>query len=505
MTSKILTKQDKERIRRAEKKKRNRSNKKASGDAPVSRKGRAEEREEADDSDFELYEEQVVPIDASIRAVLDRFRDKAPSRMASESQKMDVDLSTPSGPAEQSEFSTNLLRDQQQAASTLVNRKRAKFTVAELKSLALKPDVVEAVDVTAADPLFLVWLKSQPNVVQVPRHWSSKRKYMANKRSVDRVPYRLPDYVEATGIAKIRAAVIQKEQEKSLKARQKEKIRPKTGRMDIDFKVLHDAFFKYQTKPGNLLGFGDLYYEGREQETRFTGKLPGKISAALREALGMPDGAPPPWLVNMQRFGPPPAYPDLKFPGVNAPIPFGAEFGYHPGGWGRPPLDDFGNPLFGHWRPETDRAALEAGQGEFKYWGLLEHESESESDEDDVLDQEEVQETAPNYGSVQVVPEKKASISAREILAPKPTIASVPVISESLVQPTSAIEELYRVIPEKPKLPSMPSMSAKTYAISAEDIRKQLQAHTAASQEALTKAHIVEAPKPKPKQQKFKF
>ncbi|MCI18135.1 splicing factor 3B subunit 2-like, partial [Trifolium medium] len=67
---------------------------------------------------------------------------------------------------------------------------------------------------------------------------------------------------------------------------------------------------------------------------------PGMLSHELKEALGMPEGAPPPWLINMQRYGPPPSYPHLKIPGLNAPIPPGASFGYHPGGWGKPPVDE---------------------------------------------------------------------------------------------------------------------------------------------------------------------
>lgn len=58
----------------------------------------------------------------------------------------------------------------------------------------------------------------------------------------------------------------------------------------------------------------------------------------------MVDGVPPPWLLNMQRYGPPPAYPNLKIPGLNAPIPEGASFGYHPGGWGKPPVDEVRAP-----------------------------------------------------------------------------------------------------------------------------------------------------------------
>ena len=56
----------------------------------------------------------------------------------------------------------------------------------------------------------------------------------------------------------------------------------------------------------------------------------------MRTALGMPIGAgaerfPPPWLIAMQRYGPPPSYPNLKIPGLNAPIPENCSFGYHAG------------------------------------------------------------------------------------------------------------------------------------------------------------------------------
>ncbi|ERN09970.1 hypothetical protein AMTR_s00013p00212530 [Amborella trichopoda] len=65
---------------------------------------------------------------------------------------------------------------------------------------------------------------------------------------------------------------------------------------------------------------------------------PGILSQKRKEALGMPEGAPPPWLIKMQRYGPPPSYPHLKIPSSNAPIPPGASFAYHPGGWGKPPV-----------------------------------------------------------------------------------------------------------------------------------------------------------------------
>ena len=37
----------------------------------------------------------------------------------------------------------------------------------------------------------------------------------------------------------------------------------------------------------------------------------------------------------------------VQIPGLNAPIPPGAEFGYAPGQWGKPPVDEQGIPLYG--------------------------------------------------------------------------------------------------------------------------------------------------------------
>ncbi|EEF32052.1 conserved hypothetical protein [Ricinus communis] len=86
------------------------------------------------------------------------------------------------------------------------------------------------------------------------------------------------------------------------------------GKMDIDYQVLYDAFYKYQTK-AKLRAHGNLYYEGEEFEVE---KLT-EIS---------------------QRYGSPVSYPYLKIPGLNAPIASGASFGYHPGGWGKSPVDE---------------------------------------------------------------------------------------------------------------------------------------------------------------------
>ena len=48
------------------------------------------------------------------------------------------------------------------------------------------------VDVTAADPGLLVHLKSLRNTVPVPKHWGQKRKYLQNKRGLEKLPFVLP-------------------------------------------------------------------------------------------------------------------------------------------------------------------------------------------------------------------------------------------------------------------------------------------------------------------------
>ncbi|KAK2499379.1 hypothetical protein MC885_010940 [Smutsia gigantea] len=254
-------------------------------------------------------------------------------------------------------------------------RRMNRFTVAELKQLVARPDVVEMHDVTAQDPKLLVHLKATRNSVPVPRHWCFKRKYLQGKRGIEKPPFELPDFIKRTGIQEMREALQEKEEQKTMKSKMREKVRPKMGKIDIDYQKLHDAFFKWQTKP-KLTIHGDLYYEGKEFETRLKEKKPGDLSDELRISLGMPVGpnahkVPPPWLIAMQRYGPPPSYPNLKIPGLNSPIPESCSFGYHAGGWGKPPVDETGKPLYGD--------VFGTNAAEFQ---SSEEEEEEESDED---------------------------------------------------------------------------------------------------------------------------
>lgn len=289
--------------------------------------------------------------------------------------------------------------DEEQAGIQKISKKKrkaeTKLSVAELKALVKKPDMVEWTDTSAQDPKMLVHLKSYRNVVPVPTHWSLKREYLSSKRGIEKAAFALPKFIQETGIAEMRDAVLEKQNEATLKQKQRERVQPKMGKLDIDYQKLYEAFFKFQTKP-ELTRYGEVYYEGKEYETNLRHLRPGELSDELKEALNMPPGAPPPWLINQQRYGPPPSYPALKIPGLNAPPPPGASWGFHPGGYGKPPVDEATNrPLYGGDIFGVLQQQQQTQQGEpieKDLWGELqpaEEESEEEEEEDEEEEAEE--------------------------------------------------------------------------------------------------------------------
>jgi len=403
-------KESAERQKKAEKRKKQKEKKKAAKEEeakerlksgkplPVKGKGKAKgkviapkaepKKKEVDDID-DIEIDYVVPevlegMEDAFQAVKDRFTPPEPEDQKKEEEE---DEDEEDKPKKRAKPKTSLLEeaedsddDEDEPKSKKKRKIMSRMSVAELKTLVKRPDVVEVWDTTSIDPKLLVYLKAYRNTCSVPRHWCSKRRYMAGKRGVEKPPFKLPEFIEATGISKIRQAIMDKIADQSLKAKNREKVHPKMGKLDIDYQVLHDAFFKFAKKP-LLTKHSDMYYEGKEYEAKMMTKRPGQLSAAMKEALGMAEGAPPPWLINMQRYGPPPAYPGLKIPGLNAPIPTGAEYGYHPGGWGKPPVDEFGNPLYGDWR--QDQAPVPTQPEDTTLWGEVEDFDDEEDDDDD--------------------------------------------------------------------------------------------------------------------------
>src|SRR5271169_5185206 len=83
----------------------------------------------------------------------------------------------------------------------------------------------------------------------------------------------------------------------------------------------------------------------------------------------------------------------LKIPGLNAPPPPGGAWGFHPGGYGKPPVDEFNRPLyggdiFGVLQPSVNNQAGEPI--ERTLWGELqppEEDEESEEEEEESGDE----------------------------------------------------------------------------------------------------------------------
>jgi len=110
------------------------------------------------------HEKQLLPRD---RTLIDDDNDDDEQN---EEKKKQKDLEQ-SGTAEQKKSKKQM-------------KKETRLSVAQLKQLVTRPDVVEMYDVTAKDPKLLVFLKATRNTVPVPRHWCAKRKYLQGKRGI---------------------------------------------------------------------------------------------------------------------------------------------------------------------------------------------------------------------------------------------------------------------------------------------------------------------------------
>ncbi|GKY92640.1 hypothetical protein MPSEU_000234100 [Mayamaea pseudoterrestris] len=330
--------------RKREKKKEHRKERQQEEEQEKSLKEKDIQDQNGDDDDVEII---YVPEDVQVPEEFDGVR-RLQERAAA---VITDDERNPHGSGDVAANDSHSDDDDEEHTSLSKRKQRdlLRPSVAELKRRVKRPDLVEAHDITAADPDFLLELKSIPGTVPVPRHWGRKRKYLQGKRGYEKKPFQLPDFIVKTGITEVRDGILQEEANKSIKQKNRARVAPKLGAIDVDYNSMHAAFFKEQTKPKNLTKFGDLYYEGKEMEVAVKGCAGGPLSEKLREALGMTSETdPPPWLLNMQRYGPPPSYPGLKIPGLNAPLPNAqCQYGFHPGGWGKPPVDAYGRPLYG--------------------------------------------------------------------------------------------------------------------------------------------------------------
>ncbi|KAL1601437.1 hypothetical protein SLS60_006350 [Paraconiothyrium brasiliense] len=330
------------------------------------------------------------PLFEQYKNVFEKFREPTAEETAKEEDKPEIYYDDDDIPDEDDDSAKKISKKQRKQMN--------KMSVAQLKASVAKPELVEWTDPTSSDPRLLIAIKGYKNVVPVPNHWSLKREYLSSKRGIEKPPFALPKFIQETGISEMREAVLEKQAEMTLKQKQRERVQGKLGKFDMDYGKLYDAFFRRQTKP-EMTRYGEVYYEGKEFETSLVHLKPGVLSEELKDALGMGPGQPPPWLINQQRFGPPPSYPSLKIPGVNAPIPPGASWGFNPGQWGRPPIDDTthrpqwgGDPL-GQGVLQEQSAPTQLGEPvERSIWGVLRAEGESDEEESEEEEDDEEEE-----------------------------------------------------------------------------------------------------------------
>eukprot|EP01063_Lacrimia_lanifica_P028690 TRINITY_DN4233_c0_g2_i1.p1 TRINITY_DN4233_c0_g2~~TRINITY_DN4233_c0_g2_i1.p1 ORF type:complete len:540 (+),score=258.55 TRINITY_DN4233_c0_g2_i1:57-1622(+) len=327
-------------------------------------------------------------------------------------------------------------------------RQCKRFTVAQLKQVVSDPGVVEYHDTNSPDPRLLVLLKAYRNTVPIPRHWCHKRKYLSRKRGGAKPPFELPANIAATGVDRIREAYLKQEDERRERKLSADKTRVKVQRIDQDFMVLQNAFHRKNLVVPPLLRYGEMFYEGIESELKYKKMRPGVLSDKLKRALGLPDdNYPPPWLTNMQKYGPPRSYPVLKVPGLTHPIPAGAAYGFGPGQWGKVPVDpDTGKPLYGN------VFAADQQQAEPELWGqILSDEEEEDEYMDDVAAPQPDDDAVEGAGAASVVPMSEDDMTeaggAAASMASRITPSDAPDILDLRKAPaSSAPQQAYQVL-----------------------------------------------------------
>ena len=180
--------------------------------------------------------------------------------------------------------------------------------------------LIELHDVNAPYAIFLMKLKGHRSSVPVPRHWSQKRAFLANQTTRERGDYVVPDFIRDTGVAAVRVD---------------------DGQANIAFaKKLQAAYVFPNPHDGDktkLSRYGDVFHEMKDVRALRNNFVPGQMSSRLKKALGMTDISPPPWIRSLQLMKRlPPSYPNIKIPGLNAPLPPGAHWGDGVGMWGHP-------------------------------------------------------------------------------------------------------------------------------------------------------------------------
>jgi len=197
-------------------------------------------------------------------------------------------------------FNQNKVQSIEPIETTTKIKKKNRISIFDLKLYAPKPDTVENCDISSANPKLLSVIKSLKNTIKVPANWKLRSSY--NKSGGSQF-YNLNDKMKSTGINKVRTYdSVNKRKSKH------DKTNPKIKKTGLKYEDLYntilnskDSFFDQYLKLGE--------YFNRSTNKKIEKYKPGVLSQRLRVALGMNDQDLPPFVLNMQRYGFPLAYP----------------------------------------------------------------------------------------------------------------------------------------------------------------------------------------------------
>ena len=169
----------------AERNRRKRERKKREREEQRKREEEEKEQEEEKNEEIEIeyVAEAVVPDEFE---ALRRFQERASAIIT------DDENNQLSNEALQSEEHLDQTDEDGHPLSKRRLKEKIRPSVAELKQRVQRPDLVEAHDITATDPGFLIQLKAVAGTVPVPRHWGRKRKYLQGKVSHQKICLRAP-------------------------------------------------------------------------------------------------------------------------------------------------------------------------------------------------------------------------------------------------------------------------------------------------------------------------
>ena len=162
------------------------------------------------------------------------------------------------------------------------------------------------------------------------------------------------------------------------------------GKIDIDYQVLHDAFFKFQTKP-KMTAVGEVYYEGKEYETPVEGS--GRDGSRRRRERRWASRRTGPALADQQqRYGPRPRTRTSRSRASPRPSPRARSSGTTPG-VGQAARRRAGPPIYGDVfgvggeRPD-ESTPYDLVLRKDEPWGALEDVDESEDESEGESDEE---------------------------------------------------------------------------------------------------------------------